>query len=406
LPKVIQKAAWEKSFREEVSGLCRGWNVKQKNGKVFLRVRTQEKESSVYLPFQWQKAQKTAAMNRVQAIYREVKTNKRDLQAAAKVAAGEAPQSISECNWVGALEKFKKQKMEFGTTIKPITWKDDYQAVLTHAVTLLTSDSAPTSPEDLIDACVAKWVPGSSARKSKTGALVQFLKYCVNRGKFSPTWAPPSDISTHIGRKPANAESRKGDPITDQQIINLINSCPDTEAGRKWADVLRLLSELGIRPVELNYLSVRKDPKTGEPYWWCSYKKRAGKGSTEARQVYPLPLISDDGEVQKWNLLERMQAGLFNLPNMKDKNQLKNYLNRRESWISLKKDLKAKDENVVPYSFRHAYSLRGHLRGIDNGSMATSMGHSIETHCSSYAWASQSTTEDAFKRANKELVAA
>jgi len=48
----------------------------------------------------------------------------------------------------------------------------------------------------------------------------------------------------------------------------------------------------------------------------------------------------------------------------------------------------AKGERAVPYSFLHSYSLRGHLSGIDGGSVALSMGHSFEVHCRSYPWAS------------------
>ena len=44
---------------------------------------------------------------------------------------------------------------------------------------------------------------------------------------------------------------------------------------------------------------------------------------------------------------------------------------------------------VPPYSLRHSYSFRGHHRGIDNGSMALAMGHSIEVHCRSYPWATE-----------------
>jgi hypothetical protein len=65
-----------------------------------------------------------------------------------------------------------------------------------------------------------------------------------------------------------------------------------------------------------------------------------------------------------------------------------------------------KGERAVPYSFRHSYSLRGHRRGVDAGSVALSMGHSFEVHCRSYPWASASGAADAFERANAALVMA
>ena len=48
---------------------------------------------------------------------------------------------------------------------------------------------------------------------------------------------------------------------------------------------------------------------------------------------------------------------------------------------AIKAEFPAKEENAVPYSFRHSCSLREHQRGIAAGSVAMSMGHSFEVHC-------------------------
>ena len=61
--------------------------------------------------------------------------------------------------------------------------------------------------------------------------------------------------------------------------------------------------------------------------------------------------------------------------------------------------------NIVPYSFRHYYSLRGHIAGIDSGSMAKSMGHSIEAHHRNYPYSSEASTTNAFKLARERSVA-
>ena len=77
------------------------------------------------------------------------------------------------------------------------------------------------------------------------------------------------------------------------------------------------------------------------------------------------------------------------------------YLGRQQGWRSLKERLEARGERAVPYSFRHSYSLRGHQLGIDPGSVALSMGHSLEVHLRSYPWASISGAEAAFERAQR-----
>jgi len=61
--------------------------------------------------------------------------------------------------------------------------------------------------------------------------------------------------------------------------------------------------------------------------------------------------------------------------------------------------LDLESRRLVPYSFRHSYSLRGHQRNIDPGAVAQSMGHSLEVHLRSYPWASARSTADAFERA-------
>jgi len=55
------------------------------------------------------------------------------------------------------------------------------------------------------------------------------------------------------------------------------------------------------------------------------------------------------------------------------------------------------DERAGSYSFRHSYSVRGHLLDINNGSMSLAMKYSIETHFREYPWATKSATTNAFE---------
>jgi integrase len=215
-------------------------------------------------------------------------------------------------------------------------------------------------------------------------------------------WTPPAILRDHVGIKPATATSQAGDAVEDHQLLELICNLPCNAAGQRWTDALRLLAELGLRPIELQHLHVRADPITREPHWWCSYEKRSGGGRTAPRRVHTLPLRDRDGELQQWNLLIRWQAGLIELPSMRGAcvgESFNTYLNRQQGWQALKAQLAAQGQRLVPYSFRHSYSLRGHRLGIPTGAIADSMGHSIEVHCRSYAWASATSTTEAFARA-------
>ena len=261
--------------------------------------------------------------------------------------------------------------------------------------------SLPDRPNTaLVVVDVQNAVVAGSYRRDEVVANIRNLVDKARAEQVPVVWAPPADLKEHIGRRPPTATSKASDPITNGQILDLIASLPDDAAGQRWADVLRVLSELGLRPIELLHLSVRADPKTGERYWWCSYEKRAGGGITKPRRLFPLPLVDADGAAQQWHLLERWP---IELPSLRSGNgaadAIATYLNRREGWKTLRTHLEGQSQRLSCYSFRHSYSVRGHQRGIDNGSMALAMGHSIEVHCRSYPWATEAGTAAAFERA-------
>ena len=399
-------AAWHESLQGDVRALAAGWSVKERKGKVFLRVRQGDQpEVSVTLPYEWIASSKGNAYTRVRNIYKLVQEGY-TLKQAALVAEGKAPKLTEQQDWPGAQERFKQQKLQHGTAIKPATWEAKYLPVLTDAVAMLASSKPPTTPAELIDRSISKWEPGSRTRQERARNLAQFLRHCVNREQFPVIWQPQTDLKEAIGRKPATATSQKSDELSDQQIIDLIDSLPKDDAGRRWADALKLLAELGLRPIELLHLSIKTDAKTKERFWWCGYEKRSGGGVTKARRLFPLALQADDGTLQEWKLLERWPLVL---PPLQSGNgaadAIGSYLNRREGWKGLRAEQEAAGKRVSVYAFRHSYSLRGHQRPpLDSGSMALAMGHSIEVHCRSYTWASESTASAAFMRAAQMIV--
>ena len=82
------------------------------------------------------------------------------------------------------------------------------------------------------------------------------------------------------------------------------------------------------------------------------------------------------------------------------------YLQRKPSGVSLKQMMKeTQGMNIVSYSFRHSYSLRAHVLGIDAGSVSMSMGHTLEAHLRAYPYASKASTTNAFKQARERLKA-
>ena len=325
MPVVVNDQHWETSFREQVRNLASGWNVVESRGRVRLKVRTPgQAEPSIVLPFGWSNADVGDAYVRIRKIYKLMASGL-ELRAAADQADGKAPQVIRD--WQGAAERFHRQKLHHGNTISQATWDKSLRPVVEMAVSLLSGGRPLGRPVDLIDRCVADWAPGSRMRQIRCQSLSQFLRHCVEREQFPSHWLPPSDLSHHLGRKPAGSEGRGG-------------------------------------------------------------------GITKPRKVYPLPL-QDEGVLVSWNLLERWQARLIELPPLQSGNGaddgLGTYLKRQPGWRSLRMEVEARGERLVPYSFRHSYSLRAHR-------------HSLEVHLRSYPWASAAGTEAAFQRAHQALV--
>ena len=68
------------------------------------------------------------------------------------------------------------------------------------------------------------------------------------------------------------------------------------------------MAELGLRPIEINFLQVLFDPISKEHYWHCTFIKKSGNGATQPRRIELLPLIDKDDNEVKWNLMERLKV--------------------------------------------------------------------------------------------------
>ncbi len=410
----LTKKSWEIEFQRAVSSIdenCGLTVTKSKVGNVELRHRGQGFNVVKTIPFKWEENWGDA-YTRIRNIFKFI-TEGHNLKAAAELAQGKAPKKGKD--WAHILNSFEDQKTNFGNAIADKTWKKDYLPVCQMAVDVMAEKNPPTSPKDLIDRCLKDWNAGSRARQIRARSLSQFLTHAVTREGIADIWTPPSDLKEHIGRtKKGQGINQKGDPFSDdQQILDFLKTLPidspfkkDADAATRWNNAFCLMAELGLRPTEVNKLIIKKDPTTKEFYWFCTYEKKGGGGTTEPRRIEPLPLLDRDGKEVQWNLIDRFRANLLPLPDRVDGDACKVYLQRREGWKQLKEMMKKKEgSNLVPYSFRHYYSLRGHIAGIDSGSMASSMGHSIEAHHRAYPYSSKASTTNAFKRARERATA-
>ena len=442
MPKLTREQPWEVTFRKQVKALGTGWSVKERHGNVRLRIRLKgQSEQSESLPFKWQESFAGDAYTRIRNIYSLVAKDGYSLKQAAQIASGAAPKKINQLDWAGAINDFKVFKTTTGRSIAEATWNKEYYLskeeiekkaanikgnmkartvfpVLNYALELLEKGSVST-PEDLIDESVRRWTAGSRTRQQAVRNLSAFLSYCVKRKKFPIQWDTTFLVlKDHIGEVPKNQKnkSQKADPVDDSILIELIDHVEGID--QRWAFALKLMAEMGLRPVELMHLQVRKHQ--GEKEWFCTYEKKAGNGSTRAGELFPIKLTNQKGAVQEWNLMDTFEKEDVELPDLATykygvADGLKNFLERRSAtrkdgtkgalskqakkWFELKDRVqKEEKKNLTLYSFRHSYSLRAHQRGIDPESVALAMRHDLKTHTSFYPWAEKKKVKEIFQK--------
>tara|TARA_Y100001968_G_scaffold152683_1_gene139631 strand:+ start:396 stop:1646 length:1251 start_codon:yes stop_codon:yes gene_type:complete len=404
---------WDEELKRMIKrlGSKTGLTIFNNKGMVQLRHRPAGgKLVGKNLPFRYSEEDMDDAYIRIRNIYKLMEKDELEFTHAVIVADGKAPKPSEDLNWNAAIEEYRVQKITRGTAIKEETWVKEHQPVICDAVVRLSHRNSPDSVEELIEVVTADWVSGSRTREQRVRNLAAFLKFCVIRKRFPSQWMPPQYLGDLIGRKPPSAKSQAVDPISDQEIIDLISffenwtgALRDKPHAEKWVNALKMLAVFGLRPEELKHLEKRTDRGTGKKFIWCSYRKRTGGGLTEPRKLQELPLVDEKGNVLDWNLVELFHDNLIDLPPLQAKTgpaeACRKYMSKKQGWLDLKARVEERGERLGTYSFRHSYSVRGHQRDIDGGSMASAMGHSYETHCREYPWATKSGVDKAFEAA-------
>ena len=398
--------AWETLARAQVKSL--GGKLQKSyltiianKGRIQLKRRVPDCPiESVLLPYRWHEDDWGDAYTRIRNIFSLIQQG-HNLKKAAELAEGKSP--VARINWKDAVDKFHEYKTRSDNAIKEVTWRENYAGFLAITVELLNDSSKVVTINDIFRQVLSSWESGSGQRKEAAGYMAAFFRFCVEELHFDEKWLPPDNLKKYIGRKPVESVGRtqKGDALTDQQILDLIESLPTDEAGLRWSNAIKLMSVYGLRPVECNHVIVKQDETTGEPYLFCTYIKRTGKGETFAGEVQPLPLRDAEGREIHWNILEQMSGGNFVLPTM-NRGAANTYLGRQSGWRKLREQMQSEGKNAVPYSFRHSYSLRAHQRAVIPENVALSMRHSVQVHFQSYPYTNRRSMRADFARARQD----
>ena len=358
-------------------------------GKIYLSVRSGAggtKAATTPLPLAWAADTVPEAISLIAELQQLVEKEGYDLRdAVAKVSAAAVISSPSvSSDWPLILERFKAD-LQTLSQIKDTTWRRNYEPFLNRSVELLTGSSTPIDAHALVSEVARTWADKPRSRSMAVDAVRRFLDFAVEVHKVpSQSWTLTDRAAKQLrGKRP---ERRTVAAITDAEILRLLNSLPESEACDRWRNAIKLLALYGIRPSELNHLTVREHPTTGQPALFCTYRKKNARGATEPRWLMPLPLSDSFGESVDWNLAGAMAINQLPLPPLSDKYALRTFLERQVAWTELKAVYAERDQWVRPYSFRDAYSLRAHRVDHRLDVICTAMGHSLAVHQSSYEW--------------------
>ena len=353
--------------------------------------RTDGSYESMMLPYEWSADGASKALPRIQQIFKRYVQESTTLAIAGKEA--DTASSHQKVNWEELIDSFRQQKPQ----VNERTWLVKYVPVLKRAHVLMNGPKRPLDGHELCSSALERWDHGTRQRQIMRQNLYAFLNWAVQRGFLKAIYLPPADAPET--RKP----KRVGYALADAQILRLLDDLPQGDTHDRWGFAIQLCAVYGLRPEELRYLRI-KDGSKG-PELWTTYRKSQGGrkgGRTEPRRLHPLHVRDVDGPVD-WNLQSRLQIG-EQLPPLGQQGNagdaLGTYLKRKAIWQQLKTEIKALDEELTAYSFRHRYAKQAHSANLPIANIAQAMGHTIEVHLGSYARFKPDATENLFAAVN------
>lgn len=383
MPRKTNTDGWEVAFRRQLlAAVGPDLTIGNHRDKMRLQLRLLDgTRQRVMLPYAWEAADSANALQRIAAISKELRSPAAPslAEANAIIEAKTTGPRVAGLDWPGAAKAWHHHKVVLMGACTEKNWQQKHESVVAAAVELMAGKTRPSGVDDLIEAVAARWEPGSRARQIAVQNLSAFLGYCVDRRRFPVTWRP-KPARAYLGASKGKAK-RIGYPLTDLEILRLLEGLPATAAGQRWRFGLQVMAVYGLRPEELRHLSFKGDQL------WCNYQKRGGGGETQPRPLHPLPVVDVDGSATDWNVAGRLRIGeeLPPIGSTGGGDAVNTYLKRTEIWQALRAEVAAAGETLTPYSLRHRYAAEGHRLGIADHLLAELMGHSLEAHHRAYS---------------------
>lgn len=351
------------------------------------------------LDLPWSPEAATAVAVRVQEIRSRMESQGLGLKEAADLlqAPVAALQGANKTalNWPDLVERFRKHKVVDTGDVATATFEAVDRPIMRQVQEVMASKPIPHDGRALLGALRDRYggAPGSRGRQIRIQHAAQLLRLAVANMGHPDRWIPPDDLTAFIGKRPKGSSKAPSTPIKDGQLLRLLEGIPD----QRWRVAVGLLACFGMRPVELKYCRANGDKLH------ISYEKCTARGNSKPGDVSGLDPAGLTDESLR--LLRLLESCLVELPPLGSTDRasvmaIRQYLDRRPIWRTLKTESAATGGKLSPYSFRHGYALRAHeVYGLSPRTTAALMRHSLMTHSQHYgAWTDSATLDEAVRR--------
>ena len=384
--------------------------VEKKAGKTALGIRFEDGTRIFkYIPYKWQRTSANEIKHFIEAVHYLHIKKKVPFEEAFERTKSRVPKgNILPKNktnpkvLLDAWEKYGVFKIETSGAISQQTWDKGYSKTFRKLEQVADSQDANSL---LIN--IGKFnEAGSRTREENVQRIASFLRWATSKESGylldAEVCNPPPkfNLQDFKGKKSRQLQQRTQDPTTpieDNDLFRLIESLNLTpeekkhrveDRAKEWSFAIKLMATYGLRPIEVQYLEVRRN---GKDTVWCTYAKKSGGGIGQARRLFPLHPTWE----KNWNLIQKIK-NKAPLPRMKAgaAEAFKNYMRFNPVWKELK------EKGCKGYSFRHAWAMRAHLEyGLHPREAAPMMGHSLESHQQYSRFFNEELLEESFERA-------
>ena len=267
---------WVQTLRDSVAdaGFADGWSVMNRNGKVqvqhsWLEPGGSRKKATAMLPIAWERgcaAEVITALGTISGAMLQGRT----LKDAVKVLGQRIDSADGGLDWDAAWEQFKRSKV--GGVVSEERGFDQEDGARWKWVRKVMEEKTPQNTTQLLEFATlsskkdadGNWIPlgqGCQMRRRKVQTVQQFLVFCRDELGFEERWHPPASTKRFIGVAPRAAtlgkkQKNKKDSVPEEALLPLMESFPDTQAGKSWRLAVGLLACFGLRPWELKFLEV------------------------------------------------------------------------------------------------------------------------------------------------------